>query len=183
MKKTISITLILTAAMHHGISWALEKDKLVYEDDDIYMRIVLRTADQLSAFYQGREYPRIAIDEILKTCFVTPIVKNKKFDYLWLELAEWQFNSEGRPIKRIDREYWKIRWREVKLSQAHQSTFGWTLMPEWRDLRFDEGVGGSVVIPMQDRPFTLAARFKTGEDKKGPLKRVTFEGLKCLPQN
>jgi len=152
---------------------------LEHEDDTVYMRLVLRTPTQLSAFYQGREFNQAAIDRILETCFVTPIIKNKTFDVLWLELDRWQFTTDGRSIARIKRDYWAEKWREANLPQAHQSTFGWTLMPEARDLRFDESVGGSVVIPWQSRPFTLTANFPTDADKQGPTKTIVFEDIEC----
>ena len=151
-----------------------------YEDDEIFMRIVLRSPEQLSAFYIGREFKQSAIDRILETCYVTPIIKNKKFDVLWLELDNWEFTINGKTIKRIKKDYWKKAWKETGLPQAHQSTFGWTLMPEARDLRFDEGVGGSIVLPMQTGPFTITANFKTGTNKKGKLKTVVFEGISCV---
>ena len=153
---------------------------LRYEDDQISVRLVMRTPDQLAAFYLGREFNRAAIDQILATCFVTPIVHNKTLDVLWLELDAWQFSRDGKPIARIKRDYWPDKWRESGLSQAHQSTFGWTLMPEVRDLRLDESVGGSVVIPRQTRPFRLTMHFHTGADKRGPVKTVVFEEVKCV---
>ena len=75
--------------------------------------------------------------------------------------------------------FWKKIWKEAGLSMAHQSTFGWTLMPEMRDLRFDESVGGSIVIPKQTRPVTLVARFNTGLDKEGKPKTITFKNISC----
>jgi hypothetical protein len=151
-----------------------------YEDDQVRVRIVMRTPDQLTAFYLGRGFNQAAIDKILETCFVTPIIHNKTLDVLWLELDEWQFRQGDKVIARIKRDYWPQRWREAGLPQAHQSTFGWTLMPEVRDLRLDEGVGGSVVIPMQTRPFKLTMQFHTGADKQGPVKTVVFEDLVCV---
>jgi hypothetical protein len=53
-------------------------------------------------------------------------------------------------------------------------------MPEVRDLRLDESVGGSVVIPMQSGPFTMTANFHTGLDKKGEIKTIVFEGIQCV---
>ena len=150
-----------------------------HEDDTVYMRLVLRTPTQLSAFYQGREFNHAAIDRILETCFVTAIIRNKAFDVLWLELDRWQFTAGGQSIPRIKRDYWAEKWRETKLPQAHQSTFGWTLMPEARDLRLDESVGGSVVIPWQSRPFTLTVNFPTDADKQGPRKTIVFEDIEC----
>ena len=153
---------------------------LRYEDDQVMVRLVMRTPDQLAAFYLGREFNPAAIDQILATCFVTPIVHNKTLDVLWLELDAWQFSQGDRPIARIKRDYWPDKWREAGLSQAHQSTFGWTLMPEVRDLRLDESVGGSVVIPRQTRPFRLTMHFHTGANKRGPVKTVVFEDVKCV---
>ena len=59
-----------------------------YENDELSVRVVMRTSEQLTAFYLGREFSRAAIDKILETCFVTPIVHNKTVDVLWLELDE-----------------------------------------------------------------------------------------------
>lgn len=159
---------------------AAENKKLRYEDETVFMRLVLRTPEQLTAFYQGREFPPQAIEKILATCFVTPIIKNKSYEVLWLELDDWQFiDHNGRAISRLKRDYWRDQWQSIQLKQAYRSTFGWTLMPEVRDLRLDEGVGGSVVIPWQTRPFTLVARFKTGKNKKGSVKTIRFAGVKC----
>lgn len=173
-------TLLLSAALLSQPAVADEKNPLKYEDEQVSMRLVLRTPEQLSAFYQGREFNRAAIDRILETCFITPIIHNKTLDVLWLELDQWQFDADKQAIARIKRDYWSEKWREAGLPQAQQSTFGWTLMPEVRDLRLDEGVGGSVVIPVQSRPFTLTANFHTGLDKKGTIKTIVFEGIQCV---
>ncbi len=151
-----------------------------YEDEQIIFRIVQRTPENISAFYQGREFEKKAIDEILNTCYITVIVKNKAQTTLWLELDNWQFLSNGKPIKRIKRNYWKKRWNAIGLNQAHRSTFGWTLMPESRDLRPDESIGGSIVISKQSKPFTVIANFHTKPDKSGRLKTVTIHGEKCI---
>ncbi len=163
-----------------SVSLAEGKKELKYQDPKVFMQIFVRTPEQLSAFYHGRHFTQAAIDRILQTCLITPIVKNKAYDVLWLELDNWQFNSEEGPIPRIKRDYWKKQWQQVGLPLAHQSTFGWTLMPEKRDLRIDEGVGGSVVIPMQSKPFTLTAHFRTGKDKTGKPKTVVFKEVSCI---
>lgn len=173
----LSLTALLVTSAH---AEKVEKQKNRYEDSEAYMRIVLRTPEQLTAFYQGREFKKDAIEKILATCYITPIIKNKKFEALWLELDNWQFiDAENKPIQRIKRDYWKKQWQKINLKQAHQATFGWTLMPEVRDLRIDEGVGGSVILPWQDKPFTVIANFKTGADKTGPVKTITFKGVEC----
>jgi hypothetical protein len=173
-------TLLLSVALLSQPAVANGKNPLKYEDEQVSMRLVLRTPEQLSAFYQGRGFSQAAIDRILETCFITPVIHNKTLDALWMELDNWQFEADKQAIERIRRDYWAGIWRVAGLPQAQQSTFGWTLMPEVRDLRLDEGVGGSVVIPMQSQPFTLTANFHTGLDKKGKIKTIVFEGVQCV---
>lgn len=174
------LIIILLATFLSVVSAADDKVPLRYEDSEVTMRIVIRSPDQLSAFYQGRGFNQDAINEVLKTCYITPLIKNKKYKVLWLELDNWKFTVNGKSIPRIKRDYWRKKWRDIGLSQAHQSTFGWTLMPESRDLRLDEGVGGSVVIPMQSQPFNLTAIFKTGHNKMGKTKTITFKDITCV---
>jgi len=154
-----------------------------FEDETVSIRIVVRTPDQITAFYLARGFNQAAIDEILSICYLTPIIHNKAFEVLWLDLDEWRFSHSGTEIPRIKRDYWPARWEAARLPQAQRSTFGWTLMPEVRDLRLDESVGGSVVIPMQDQPYTLTMRFPTGADRNGPAKTVVFEDLRCVSSN
>ncbi|MGB5276008.1 MAG: hypothetical protein WBP02_02400 [Gammaproteobacteria bacterium] len=179
MLRSSILAFMLFAAVLPRLALMADNNRLTLEDEEVSMQLVVRTPMQLSAFYQGREFNRAAIDEILKTCFITPIIKNKTIDVLWLELDQWRFSVDNQPIQRIKRDYWADRWREVDLPQSHQATFGWTLMPEIRDLRLDESVGGSVVIPMQSRPFTLIAHFRTGATRQGKPKAIVFEGIAC----
>jgi hypothetical protein len=151
-----------------------------YADDSVSIRIVQRSPEQLAAFYLARGFNQAAIDQILKTCVITPIIENKTFDALWLELDRWRFTRADDTIARLPRDYWPEQWRASGLPQAQQSTFGWTLLPEVRDLRIDESAGGSVIIPWQTRPFTLSMHFPTGLDRQGPVKTVIFEDLECV---
>jgi len=150
-----------------------------YQDEQVHIRLVLRTPEQLTAFYLGRHFNRAAIAQILETCIVTPVIHNQAVDVLWLELDHWQFSVDGTTIPRLKRDYWPEKWDQADLPQAQRSTFWWTLMPETRDLRLDEGVGGSIVIPMQSTPFTMTANFHTGPDKQGKIKTVVFEDIEC----
>ena len=173
----ILLTLLCTSSW---VSVAADKEPLKYQDPQVHIQIFIRSPEQLTAFYLGREFSQEAIKRILATCFITPVIKNKAYDRLWLELDNWQFSTEDGPVERINRDYWKKQWQEVGLKPAHQATFGWTLMPESRDLHIDEGVGGSVVIPMQTKPVTLTAHFKTGKDKSGKPKTIVFKELSCI---
>lgn len=184
MLKTIGYKLLLILFMMSlltfmGKSYSEPDSYPEYMDDEVYIKLVIRDNDQLTAFYVGREFPDDAIDEILKTCFITPIVKNMHYEALWVEPDSWRLTIDKKKIQRIKRDYWKDTWSKVGLSQGHQATFGWTLMPESRDLRFDEGVGGSIVIPKQEKPFKFTAHFNTGFNKKGEPKIITFENVSC----
>lgn len=168
------ICLLITAPL-----FGAENKKLIYEDKDLYIRVFLRSPEQITAFYLGREFEQKAVERIASTCNVTVIIKNKTYDALWLELDNWQFSQKGKSIQRLTRDYWAQQWQEVNLKQAHRSTFGWTLMPEVRDLRLDEGVGGSLYLPLQQNHFTLTLNFNTGADKQGKKRSVTFDQLFC----
>ena len=178
LPKCIVVALWLTATGVAPLPSTAQERK-EYDDDQVFMRLISRTPTQLSAFYQGRGFSRGAIDRILETCFVTAIVRNKALDVLWLDLDLWRFSEDGKPIERIGRDHWREKWDAVGLPQAHRSTFGWTLMPERRDLRLDESVGGNVVIPWQSRPFTLTATFPTGASREGGPETIVFEGIRC----
>ncbi|MFV2056870.1 MAG: hypothetical protein ACC707_10400, partial [Thiohalomonadales bacterium] len=140
---------------------------------------ITRSPSQIAAFYEGREFSKAAIEETRNYCFPAVIVINKTADTMWLIIDDWRFSSNGHPIKRIKRDYWKQRWKKIGLSMAHQSTFGWTLMPEVRDLQIDEGVGGSIPIEMQAEPYTINARLRTGQSKQGPMISVIINNVTC----
>ncbi|MDH5692058.1 MAG: hypothetical protein OEZ47_03015 [Gammaproteobacteria bacterium] len=181
MKKFSGLTLTCLFMMLYG-SASLSAEKSTqpeYEDEEVYARIVRRTPEQLRGFYLGREFSSAAVDKIVQSCLITPIIKNKKLEALWVDLDLWRFEGKER-IQRLGREHWHKTWDELQLKQAHRSTFGWTLMPEVRDLRLDEGVGGSVVIPWQTGPFTLRMRFPTGLKREGPVKEIVFKDLTCV---
>lgn len=152
----------------------------IFEDEQLLMRVSTSKPENLEAFYTGRGFSKQAINEIIKTCFVGALVQNKTNEALWLILDDWSFlDANGKHIQRIKRSDWKQTWKRIGLKQAHQSTFGWTQLPEIRDLHTDEHAGGNVTIPWQTGPFKLIATFRTGPDKSGEPKRLTFENLKC----
>ena len=156
-----------------------KKKKNVYEDNEVYLRSIYRSPEQIAAFYEGREFPQAAINRITQSCYVTIILKNKTSDVLWLELDNWEFHQGKTQIFRYKRPYWNKQWDEINLKQAFRSTFGWTLMPDVRDLRAGEGVGGSIPIPMQSEKFSITLNFATGKDKKGKIKSVTLPDIHC----
>ena len=163
----------------HPVAFSADEKEFKYEDDDVMFRVYRRSPNQIAAFYEGRGFDHKAINEIKKYCSIAVIVKNKTNDVLWLELDKWRFVSEGETVSRTTRTFWKSLWEKINLPQAHQSTYGWTLMPELRDLQKDESVGGSIPLPMLTEPFTIIANFSTGQNKGGKIKTVTMKNIKC----
>ena len=150
------------------------------ENDYIVFYLIPRTPEPMAAFYEGRGFPVAAVEEVKRHCFITAGMRNTGQTVLWLEPRYWRFwDATGREIKRLDRNYWKRRWQALDLPAAQRATFGWTLLPESRDLQPDEPVGGNIVLPATEGPMTIQVRFRTGRDKRGPDLVLEFEGIRC----
>ncbi len=177
-----TLLFILAISVSHTSSYAAtaKDNRSRYDDKNMTVVIGSRTPDQLAAFYTGRGFDQASIDAITKTCFVFGMVKNKTYDLLWLTLDDWKFfAADGSQIKRIKRQDWTKIWQRTGLSPAHQSTFGWTQLPESRDLRQHESVGGNVIVEWQDKPFKVIANFHTDKNKSGKPLSITVENLTC----
>lgn len=149
------------------------------ENDLFSLRLFLQTPEQMAAFYEGRGFSKAARDLIRQTCYVTAIFRNKSQQVIWLDLKDWRFFSDGREVKRLDRDYWSAQWNSINLEQASRSTFGWTLLPEVRDIQPNESVGGNLVLPSLYTPFTLKAYFALGQNRRGTGVKVQFNNIKC----
>ena len=150
------------------------------ENDFFRMRLIPRTPEQMAAFYEGRGFPEAARNIIKTTCFFTTGFRNKSDKVIWLQLANWHFYTAKGEVKRLDRDFWNQQWDTIQLAQASRSTFGWTLLPEERDLQPHESVGGNIVLPMTNEPLTLKAYFVTGQNKRGTGINVEFRNVRCV---
>jgi len=155
------------------------ESNLKYEDADVTVRVIPRGKENISAFHQGRGFPQFALDEIAKVCYVTVLMRNHSEKVHWLELDNWRFFSDDKAFKRLDRKYWKDQWSRLGLALSYQSTFGWYLLPEQRDLHHDEPVGGSITLVDTRQPFSMELRFRVGQDKAAGEKVLRFDNLKC----
>ncbi len=151
-----------------------------YSGPGIEMRAEPRTPEQISAFYEARGFPRAAIEALSAACFITVGIQNRREDIVWLEPARWElFDAVGQPVERLPRAWWEARFVKLGVSPANRATFGWTQLPEVRDLRPAEPVGGNVTLVPVRGTFTLVARFATGSDRQGPEIVVRFDKLTC----
>ena len=148
--------------------------------DGLDFYLSARTPEQTNAFYSARGLPLSAVQEIAKSCFLTVGLRNRRTDPLWLDLANWRFiDASGREIKRISLPAWTARWQAMQIPLAAQATFGWTQLPETRDMQPDEDVGGNVPLVPPPGKFTLIARFATGVAGRGKPIEISVPGLTC----
>ncbi len=151
-----------------------------YKIQGIELAVSTRKPEQLSAFYSARGLPQSAITLITEHCFITVGLRNDRKDALWLELDNWRLiGNNGQVLPRVTRKLWEERWEKLGVPSAARATFGWTLLPEVRDLQPDEPVGGNLAITPPGQPFTLLADFYTGAKKSDPPISIKISNLTC----
>lgn len=140
----------------------------------------VRTAEQMRAFYGARGFPAKAIDAIAKTCFVTVGLYNERADVVWLDLNRWRLlDARGKPVQRVSRDQWNRTFARLNVPSASRATFGWTQLPEIRDLQPNESVGGNLAVIAPAGEFTLEAHFDTGVDRRGEKLVISVPHLRC----
>lgn len=151
-----------------------------FKSDDIRIGIYPRTPSQMAGFYEGRGFPKPAIEETTRHCFITIGIRNTGNQKIWLDLSHWRFYNDQGEIKRTGRAQWKQIWNSMEVPLSKQSTFYWTTLPELRDLHKDEPVGGNVMLKPTYTPFTIEAKFPTGENKDGKPLVIKIDKIRCL---
>ena len=149
------------------------------ENDDLLMVLMPHTPEQITAFYEARGFPKAALERLGQVCFVTVHIENKSQRVIWLETANWDLAVAGEHIQRISKQQWTGWWDDINLPAANRSTFGWTQLPDVRDLQPDEPVGGNIILDGNVNQFDLQARFFTAQDKRGGMLEVQFRDIKC----
>ncbi len=150
------------------------------EKDGVILRVTPRTPEQIMAFYEARGFPPAAVKQLATSaCFLGIGVRNRRKDIVWLEPARWRLSRGVVPVSRLDRSYWDRLWKRMNLPAANRSTFGWTQLPESRDLRPGEYVGGNITIEPVMGPFGLLARFALGRERDHGELVFRLDGLEC----
>ncbi|WP_124950611.1 hypothetical protein [Sulfuriferula thiophila] len=164
-------------------AWAAERN--TYQNNGITFSISVRTPDQIRAFYTGRGFPEAAIRELESRCLLTVGIQNNRQDIAWLEPSNWQLITEhGARVARVSRDELAARWEALHIPLASRATFGWTQLPESRDLYPGETAGGNIVVVPPGEAFTVTVRFATGTDKQGTPVTLQSSPLTCtdLPE-
>lgn len=151
-------------------------DRLRVEGLDIGVSV--RTPEQVIAFYTGRGMPMAAAERLAAHCMVTIGIDNGRDDIVWLEPARWRYtDAQGKPIARLGRAYWNKEWQRLKVPAANRATFGWTQLPERRDLQPSEPVCGNILLNASG-PVRIEAVFALGAERKKELK-LPLPPLEC----
>ncbi|HFD79537.1 MAG TPA: hypothetical protein ENK05_03945 [Gammaproteobacteria bacterium] len=164
---------MVTLAAPHGQSMAAAPAV------PVEVELVPRSPEQMSAFYEARGFPPAMVARLARECFITVRIRNTGREVVWLDLAQWRFSADDRPLRRYRRDYWKKKWEEMNIPLASQSTFRWTLLPETLDYQPGEVEGGNVILERTSAPISLEANFDTGPDRKGTPIRLHFDQLRC----
>jgi len=138
-----------------------------------------RTPEQIASFYIARGFPEDVVNILKQQCFITIRIHNTGTEKLWLNLANWKFTANGKPLHRDHRDVWKQRWSDMGLPLRFQSTFRWTLLPESLDYVPQEEEGGNIILPRVKGPISLQASFITGNNKQGPVINIEYDKLYC----
>ena len=70
----------------------------------------------------------------------------------------------------------------LRVPYATRAAFRWTQLPEQRDLRTDEPVGGNITLPPLAGPFTLVMHFDIGR-QRDDKRELRFPQLHCVGRN
>jgi hypothetical protein len=146
----------------------------------VSISVAPRTPAQVATFFEARGFPEAALARLRAVCFLTVTIHNRSTDVAWLELDRWRLvEATGAERPRRSRAHWERIWEELDLPQARRATFGWTQLPESRDLQPGESVGGNIAMVPPAGEFTLEARFATGAHKDGKELRIRRAQLSC----
>lgn len=145
----------------------------------IEIEFVSRTQDQMSSFYEARGFPDEMLKVIEQHCLITTRIKNVSNDVVWLEMKNWEFTTDEKPIAIKSRKKWRDFWTAMDIPKNHQTTFHWTQIPDSLDYLPGEEEGGNISLPRTTRPISVKATFSTGKDKNGPVYHFEKHNLKC----
>ena len=182
MTKLLSFTKILFIIIVCSLIWNKSvQAKSKYQFNNTLLRVSLSPvpSEKVAAFYEGRGFSKEMVNTLKQKCFITIGIRNKSNNIILHDLSNWTYSNKNSEIKRIDREQWKLTWKEMNIPLSHQSTFRWTLLPEKLDFRSGEHEAGNITLPFSDKPFSLDATFTIIENKVKKSIFVKIQDIHC----
>lgn len=183
IKYILKVVLLITCFANAGFLVPVYAQELVdrarFQNDHIRLSLIVRTPDQIEAFYSARGFSKSAIEILRQHCFIGISIINDSDEVVWVDPDLWKFQQQESSFQPYSRDFWMGKWKSIDLPLSHQSTFGWTLLPEQRGLFPDEPVGGNIAIPYTEIPFSVHLLFKTGRKKSKVPINVLLENLSC----
>ncbi|MDH5446036.1 MAG: hypothetical protein OEY52_10790 [Gammaproteobacteria bacterium] len=161
------------------INPAYAGNKNQYESENIRIRVIPRSPQQIAAFYEARGFQKNMLDKIKQYCFITIYVRNKGKHIIWHDLGKWTFQAGTKKIQRIDRHQLKQTWQKMGIPLPHQSTFRWTLLPEQLDFRPEEGEGGNIVLPATNENIRITSQFNLYKNNSDDIVKLILDNIQC----
>ncbi len=146
---------------------------------ELEVQFTPRTPNQMGSFYEARGFPAEMRSILKQQCIITVRILNTSQNKIWLDLKNWEFFSNDKPIHREHRDYWKKRWQEMNIPLSKQSTFRWTLLPEALDYLPGEREGGNIALPFTNKAISIRATFVTGDQQQGKTITIRTDKLFC----
>ncbi len=168
------------AQKEQGYKIAKSADRITVDHKLFKLYFVLRTAEQMAAFYYARGFSEAMVQETKNVCFITVGMGNKSKNKIWLDIREWKFDDTSGPLIRYDRAYWFALWKKMKTPLRFQSTFRWTLIPTILDYQAGEREGGNITLQRRNEPFRITAIVRPSNDKNSKSIKIVINNVKCL---
>ena len=73
-----------------------------------------RTLNQMSAFCEARGFQPATVELLSKQCFITIRIYNTGRQSIWLDLDNWRFSTNSKPLERLHCNQWKPIWADME---------------------------------------------------------------------
>ena len=109
---------LMFSIQNHASYAAEKKNRYKIENKFIKFGLYPRTPEQMAAFYEGRGFPKVAIDATTKHCFITVGMRNISKTKIWLDQSRWKIYNKQGGVNRTSREQWKQKWTQLEVPLA-----------------------------------------------------------------
>lgn len=150
------------------------------ERGSIQLRLTQIGPDQARGFYQARGFSAAAAERYAAECVFMTVVRNIGQTPIEHRLADWRYQSGGRPPRAIrSKTEWERIWQQQGVNEAARIAFNWAQFPATQ--RFAPGDWNqgmtSYDVPRDGR-FDLRFVWREG----GQTHSGTLEQIRCADE-